>query len=127
MYIVKINPWKRGKQNGRTVFDHEIFLEAEYDQESLVYLLRAAEAAYTSKEQAEAKLIANSAKYYLKVLQGELKAAINRMDSYIEENAKKQWYNRQRYLLQYAAACYSLFIRKLGNVCFSLCIAIFCG
>ncbi len=51
---------------------------------------QAAEAAYTSKEQAEAKLIANSAKYYLKVLQGELKAAINRMDSYIEENAKKQ-------------------------------------
>ena len=50
---------------------------------------QAAEAAYTSKEQAEAKLIANSAKYYLKVLQGELKAAINRMDSYIEENAKK--------------------------------------
>ena len=29
-------------------------------------------------------------KVRLKVLQGELKAAINRMDSYIEENAKKQ-------------------------------------
>ena len=66
------------------------FLEVEYNQESLLCLLKAAEAAYTSKEQAEAKLIANSAKYYLKVLQGELKAAINRMDSYIEENAKKQ-------------------------------------
>ena len=65
-------------------------LEVEYNQESLLCLLRAAEAAYTSKEQAEAKLIANSAKYYLKALQGELKAAINRMDSYIAENAKKQ-------------------------------------
>ena len=66
------------------------FLEVEYNQESLLCLLRAAEAAYTSKEQAEAKLIANSAKYYLKALQEELRAAINRMDSYIAENAKKQ-------------------------------------
>ena len=51
---------------------------------------QAAEAAYTSKEQAEAKLIANSTKYYLQALQEEIKAAINRLDTYIAENAKKQ-------------------------------------
>ncbi len=66
------------------------FLEVEYNQESLLCLLRAAEAAYTGKEQAEAKLIANSAKYYLQALQEEIKAAINRLDSYIAENTKKQ-------------------------------------
>ena len=66
------------------------FLEVEYNQESLLCLLRAAEAAYTGKEQAEAKLVANSAKYYLQALQEEIKAAISRLDSYIAENAKKQ-------------------------------------
>ena len=66
------------------------FLEVEYNQESLLCLLKAAEAAYTGKEQAEAKLIANSTKYYLKALQEEIKAAINRLDSYIVKNAKKQ-------------------------------------
>lgn len=66
------------------------FLEVEYNQESLLCLLKAAEAAYTGKEQAEAKLIANSAKYYLQSLQEEIKAAINRLDSYIAENSKKR-------------------------------------
>lgn len=66
------------------------FLEVEYNQESLLCLLRAAEAAYTGKEQAEAKLIANSTKYYLQALQEEIKAAISRLDSYIAEKAKKQ-------------------------------------
>lgn len=66
------------------------FLEVEYNQESLLCLLKAAEAAYTGEKQIEAKLIANSTKYYLKSLQEELKAAINRIDSYIAENAKKQ-------------------------------------
>lgn len=66
------------------------FLEVEYNQESLLCLLRTVEAAYTGKEQAEAKLIANSAKYYLQALKEEIKAAINRLDSYIVENAKKQ-------------------------------------
>lgn len=66
------------------------FLEVEYNQESLLCLLRAAEAAYSGEKEAEVKLIANSTKYYLKALQGELKAAINRMDSYIAENAKKR-------------------------------------
>ena len=66
------------------------FLEIEYNQESLLCLLRAAEAAYSGEKEAEAKLIANSAEYYLKALQGELKMAINRMDLYIAENAKKR-------------------------------------
>ncbi|MBD5527177.1 MAG: hypothetical protein HDR02_02040 [Lachnospiraceae bacterium] len=66
------------------------FLEVEYNQESLLCLLKAAEVAYTGKEQAEAKLIANSTKYYLQALQEEIKAAISKMDLYIAENAKKQ-------------------------------------
>lgn len=64
-------------------------LEVEYNQESLLCLLKAAEGAHSGEEQAEAKLIANSTKFYLKALQEELKAAVGRMDSYIAENAKK--------------------------------------
>ena len=66
------------------------FLEVEYNQESFVCLLRAVESACTKENQVDAKLIANSAKVYVKGLQEELKAAINKMDSYIAENAKKQ-------------------------------------
>lgn len=65
-------------------------LEVEYNQESFVCLLKAAEAAYAGENQVDAKLIANSARFYLKGLQKELKTAINRMDSYITETAKKQ-------------------------------------
>ncbi len=57
------------------------FLEVEYNQESLLCLLKSTEAAYSSEKQVEAKLIANSTKYYLKDLQEDLKAVINRMDS----------------------------------------------
>ena len=66
------------------------FLEVEYNQESLLCVLEMLEATTHSEKQVEAKMIANSTKYYLKALQEELKAAINRMDSYIAENAKKQ-------------------------------------
>lgn len=66
------------------------FLEVEYNQESLLCVLKAVEAAYTDREQDEVMLIANSTKYYLQALQKELKAAINRLDSYIAENSKKQ-------------------------------------
>lgn len=66
------------------------FLEVEYNQESLVCLLKAAEAAYSGEKETEAKLITNSAKYYLQALQKELKAAINRLDSYITETAKER-------------------------------------
>ncbi|CAK7050257.1 MAG: hypothetical protein ENTB_02412 [Enterocloster aldenensis] len=66
------------------------FLEVEYNQESLLCVLKALEAAYSKEEQAEAKLIANSTKYYLQALQGELKAAISRLDVYMAEGTKKQ-------------------------------------
>ena len=66
------------------------FLEVEYNQESLLCLLRAAGVAYSSEKEEKAKLIANGTKFYLQALQEELKAAINRLDSYIIENAKKQ-------------------------------------
>lgn len=66
------------------------FLEVEYNLESLLCLLRAAEVTYSGEKEGNADLIANSAKFYLQALQEELKAAINRMDSYIAENAKKQ-------------------------------------
>lgn len=63
------------------------FLEVEYNQESLLCLLKRAEAACAEEgEQAEARLIANSAKYYLQALQEELKSVIGRLDAYIVEN-----------------------------------------
>lgn len=66
------------------------FLEVEYNQESLLCVLKALEAAYSKEEQAEVKLIANSTKYYLQALQRELKAAISRLDVYMAEGAEKQ-------------------------------------
>ena len=41
------------------------FLEIEYNQESLLCLLRAAETTYNNEEQETAKYVANSTKYYL--------------------------------------------------------------
>ena len=66
------------------------FLEVEYNQESLLCLLKAAETAYNGEKEEKAKLITNSTKYYLQALQKELKAAINGLDSYIAENVKKR-------------------------------------
>ena len=66
------------------------FLEIEYNQESLLCLLRAAETTYNNEEQETAKYVANSTKYYLIALQKELKVAINRLDLDIAENAKKR-------------------------------------
>ncbi|WP_101876507.1 hypothetical protein [Lachnoclostridium edouardi] len=65
-------------------------LEVEYNQESLLRLLRAAEAAYSDKKQEEAKCLANCTKYYLRALQKELQTAISRLDSYIAEEVKKR-------------------------------------
>lgn len=65
------------------------FLEVEYNQESLAHLLKTAETAYSDEKQEEAKLLANSTKYYLRALQKELQTAINRLDSYIVEEVKK--------------------------------------
>lgn len=66
------------------------FLEVEYNQESLLCILKAVEAAYTSEKEVEVKLITNSTKYYLKALQKELKAAISKLDLYIAEKTNKQ-------------------------------------
>ena len=65
-------------------------LEVEYNQGSLLYLIGTTEVACSEEKQQEAKFIANSVKYYLSALQDELKMTINRLDSYIAENAKKR-------------------------------------
>ena len=65
------------------------FLEVEYNQESLLCLLKAAEAADNSDERAETDMVINSTKYYLASLQKDLKAAIRKLDSYIVEKANK--------------------------------------
>ncbi len=55
------------------------FLEVEYNQKSLLYLLNAVELAYSNKTQTNAQMIAHSTKYYLKALQEELRIAINKL------------------------------------------------
>lgn len=58
-------------------------LEVEYNQESLLYVLEVLDAAYEEQGQGDIRMIVNHTKGSVKVLQAELKAAINRMDSYI--------------------------------------------
>lgn len=66
------------------------FLEVEYNQKSLLYVLETLEAAYSEKKEEDAKLIVNHTKGCLKALQGEIKAAINRMDNYIAAAAGRK-------------------------------------
>ena len=66
------------------------FLEVEYNQESLLCLLKAVENAYDSEKQEDTQLIANSTMYYMQSLQKELRAAISRLDLYLAKNVKKQ-------------------------------------
>lgn len=69
------------------------FLEVEYNQESLLYLLTDAEFSKENQDDNQDKaeqFVINGAKYYIKALQNDLKATINRLDSYITEKAKKQ-------------------------------------
>lgn len=58
-------------------------LEVEYNQESLLYVLKTLEAAYEEQGQGNVKMIVNHTKSSIKALQVELRAVINRMDSYI--------------------------------------------
>ena len=98
--MLKISPYHLRRENNEMDELYSIMrdlLEVEYNQKALLYVLRTIETAYSSEREEDAKSIANSTKYYLKALQGELKAAINRMDSYIAENTKKQLYNGQRH------------------------------
>ncbi len=66
------------------------FLEIEYNQKSLLHILKILEKAYSSTQQNETALAANAAKNYLKGLQKELKMAISRMDHYLAESAEKR-------------------------------------
>lgn len=66
------------------------FLEIEYNQKSLLHILKILEEAYSGAQQKEAALTANAAKNYLKGLQVELKTAINRMDRYLVESTEKK-------------------------------------
>ncbi|MCD7725333.1 MAG: hypothetical protein LUI12_07250 [Clostridiales bacterium] len=61
----------------------EDLLMVEYNQQSLLWLIKTAETAYSEEKQAEAKYTANSTKYYLEALQDELKAVINKLDDYL--------------------------------------------
>ena len=63
------------------------FLELEYNQESLLYVLKALEVISSGEQKEEAKLIANHAKGCIKALQEELRAAISKMDTYIAATA----------------------------------------
>lgn len=64
------------------------FLEVEYNQESLLSLLKAAELSYSEESQEETKLILNSIKYYLKAIQVDLRASIHKLDFYMTEKLK---------------------------------------
>ena len=65
-------------------------LEVEYNQESLRYIIKMLEAAYGQEDQGKENLIVSGVGYYLAVLHRDLGTAINRLDSYIAETAKKE-------------------------------------
>lgn len=65
-------------------------LEVEYNQESLRYIIKMLEAAYRQEDQGKENLIVSGVGYYLAVLHRDLGTAINRLDSYIAETAKKE-------------------------------------
>lgn len=64
------------------------FLEVEYNQEALLRVLTALEASYSKEEEGEAKLIVNSAKYYLQALQRDLRTVINELDTYMSQRGQ---------------------------------------
>ncbi len=55
----------------------------EYNQKSLCHIVKALEASYDMEQEEELKLIVNGFRYYLEVLQQELRTAITRMDQYL--------------------------------------------
>lgn len=60
-------------------------LEVEYNQKSLLYILKKLEASYGNEQ--EEKWITNSIKYYLEALLKELRGIISRLDAYVAERA----------------------------------------
>lgn len=60
-------------------------LEIEYNQRYLLCVLKALEATNSNEEQEMVRVIANGTRYYFEALQKELKAIINRLDTYMAE------------------------------------------
>ena len=63
-------------------------LEVEYNQKSLLHIVKQLEKKCGTEQKDEMQLIVNGTKYYLEALQMDLKKSINRMDKYIAETAK---------------------------------------
>lgn len=65
-------------------------LEVEYNQKSLLYILKLLENDCCGDQKEEMRLIVNCAKYYLEAVQMDMKKSINRMDNYIARTARKK-------------------------------------
>ncbi len=65
-------------------------LEVEYNQKSLLYILKLLEKDCSGDQKEEMRLIVNCAKYYLEAVQMDMKKSINRMDNYIARTARKK-------------------------------------
>lgn len=65
-------------------------LEVEYNQKSLLHMIKRMETNCSTEQREEMQLIVNGTKYYLEALQIDLKKSINRMDKYIAETAKEK-------------------------------------
>lgn len=64
-------------------------LEVEYNQKSLLHIIKQLEKDCDMEQKEEIQLIVNGTKYYLETLQVDLKKSINRMDKYIAETVGK--------------------------------------
>lgn len=65
-------------------------LEVEYNQKSLLYIMEMLERGYNGEGQEYTSLAVNGARYYLAVLHKDLGTAINKLDIYMAQGAKKQ-------------------------------------
>lgn len=61
------------------------FLEIQYHQNSILYVIDTLENKYNEEEQTETKMILHVLKIYMESLQEETKTAISRFDTYIAE------------------------------------------
>lgn len=65
-------------------------LEVEYNQKSLLHIIKQLETNSSAEQKEDIQLIVNGTKYYLEALQMDLKKSINRMDRYIAETAREK-------------------------------------
>lgn len=65
-------------------------LEIEYNQRSLLHIIKVLESNSNTQQKKEVQLIVNGVKYFLETLQIDLKKSINRMDKYIIAQAAKE-------------------------------------